>query len=275
MYGAGVSPLPRLHKPNATSLGEGLRKPALHVAAIFWAFTYLMLTLRAELRPGDAALFSERRFLVTCAGAVIYGAVLRQVFAGRQGRLTNGTFMGLLVIGGAVLLFTVRHLYDAMFLPEPSVVESVRWTLVWSGYFAAWVFGWVALRPVVMKPDQTATRATHPLTSLWVAHGRHSVQVSIDQIRFIRAEGNYVRVFHRDGSGLMRVSLAELEARLAPYGFLRLHRSALCNRAHVASLRRNVSGTLSVVIDDCHELPVGRRYAAQVLTLLKIPSHSM
>jgi DNA-binding LytR/AlgR family response regulator len=50
--------------------------------------------------------------------------------------------------------------------------------------------------------------------------------------------------------------------------FIRVHRSALVRRSEIAALRRRTSGAIALALVDGTEIPVGRRYAAEVRTLL-------
>jgi DNA-binding LytR/AlgR family response regulator len=56
------------------------------------------------------------------------------------------------------------------------------------------------------------------------------------EILTAEAQGNYVLVFHSNGTYLLREQISNLANRLHPYGLIRIHRSILVNAAHVESI---------------------------------------
>lgn len=85
-----------------------------------------------------------------------------------------------------------------------------------------------------------------------------------DSIRWIRAADNYLEL-HLDGRiWTRRATMREAEEVLAPLGFLRIHRSAIVNRAHVAGISRNGA---SVRLRDGTRLPAGKAYGENLRRL--------
>lgn len=78
-------------------------------------------------------------------------------------------------------------------------------------------------------------------------------------VRYVEAQGDYVRLHVGDDSHLLRVSLSTLEERWAAAGFVRIHRSTLISLAHVHEIK-TVDGRCSVRVG-ADELPVSRRHA--------------
>jgi DNA-binding LytR/AlgR family response regulator len=85
-------------------------------------------------------------------------------------------------------------------------------------------------------------------------------------IRFLHARGHatFARTF--DAEHRSRFTLAELERRLAPHGFIRVHRGFLVNPEHVVSMEPFFGGTYVLHVDDQghSEVPVSRGEAARV-----------
>ena len=75
-----------------------------------------------------------------------------------------------------------------------------------------------------------------------------------------RAEGNYLALLHKSGCYLVRETMATAEKKLAPLGFLRIHRSKLVNSKLVKDLRRDKAGTYLLRTNDGSEHSVGRAY---------------
>lgn len=82
--------------------------------------------------------------------------------------------------------------------------------------------------------------------------------LDIGAVRWIQADDYYAAV-HADGRRyLVRESLASLAHRLDPALFVRVHRSAIVNLAHVRQVRARERGGV-VVLDDGTRVPVSRR----------------
>jgi two-component system LytT family response regulator len=85
--------------------------------------------------------------------------------------------------------------------------------------------------------------------------------VPVDQIRWVEAEGVYVKIHTRDGAHhLHRALLGEVEVLLNGRQFIRIHRSAIVNIDMLAELRQDAHGDYVAVLLDRTELRVGRRF---------------
>jgi DNA-binding LytR/AlgR family response regulator len=90
--------------------------------------------------------------------------------------------------------------------------------------------------------------------------------VARDDVAYAEAQGDYVRLHAGGRAPLVRMSLAVLEERWAPHGFLRVHRSYLVALRHVEELRWDAGHwTLRVA---GRELPVSRRHSRELRDLL-------
>ncbi len=96
---------------------------------------------------------------------------------------------------------------------------------------------------------------------LWVREGSRHRRLSLGGVSHIEAEGDYVRVHEGGRSHLVADSLSAMEARLAPLGFLRIHRRTLVRREAIVAVERAGYGALAVTLADGARLPVGRTYA--------------
>ena len=75
--------------------------------------------------------------------------------------------------------------------------------------------------------------------------------VATDDILWLAAAANYVRVATRQGSSyLIRGTLAEFEEQLDPQRFLRVHRSTIINLDHVQEVRRDEMHRYSALTAD-------------------------
>lgn len=89
--------------------------------------------------------------------------------------------------------------------------------------------------------------------------GDRTYVVPPDLIRWLEAEGDYVRVHATDRSFLVRGSMRSLQRTLQAGGrFVRIHRSTLVGEAYVRELRPVGHGDYMAVLDDGTELRVPR-----------------
>jgi len=97
--------------------------------------------------------------------------------------------------------------------------------------------------------------------------GRISI-VPVDTVQWIEAQDYYVQI-HADGKEhLLRESLRNLESRLDPRRFARVHRSAIVNVGCVKQLRRRTHGEYALLLEDGTELKLSRTHRDQLQLLL-------
>ncbi|MFE3126011.1 LytR/AlgR family response regulator transcription factor [Streptomyces hydrogenans] len=90
--------------------------------------------------------------------------------------------------------------------------------------------------------------------------------VSVDDIAYVEAHGDYARLHTDQGSHLVRIPLSTLEERWADRGFVRIHRSHLVALGRVDELRLD-GGATSVRVGST-DLAVSRRHARHLRDLL-------
>jgi DNA-binding LytR/AlgR family response regulator len=103
---------------------------------------------------------------------------------------------------------------------------------------------------------------------LWANERSGRVRVPIEQVVWIQAEREYVRIHGPGRSYLLRRALGELAGQLDPAQFMRVHRSILVSRGRIESVVRRESGGLTAILTGGVELPVGRKYRAAVCAQL-------
>jgi DNA-binding LytR/AlgR family response regulator len=91
-----------------------------------------------------------------------------------------------------------------------------------------------------------------------------------ESIFYVKAYGDYVRVFAESGRYLLRASLGDLEHRFAGHGFLRVHRQYLANLSKMVEIRPMVNGTAVLRLDNDSEVPVARRHVPDLRRRLRL-----
>lgn len=119
----------------------------------------------------------------------------------------------------------------------------------------------VTPRPVA---DDPAPAAATPLDRLAITVGGDVRLFAVAEIACATLEGVLVRL--RAGGELVwtELTLQELEARLAGSGFVRVHRRALLNLAHVDRLRPLATGGYIALTRQGDEVPVSRQEARRL-----------
>ncbi len=88
-----------------------------------------------------------------------------------------------------------------------------------------------------------------------------------EAIDWIGAEGNYVRIHAGRESPLVRETMTEIETRLDPARFVRIHKSTIVNTDRIREIQPLFNGTHSVLLHDGTRLTWSRGYREQLRAL--------
>lgn len=91
--------------------------------------------------------------------------------------------------------------------------------------------------------QQLATEATPPPTpagDLFIRVDQQHVRVPLNDIRFVQADGDYVRIHTKSQTYATHATMTEVEARLPAERFFRVHRSYLVNLAAIDVVQEQV-----------------------------------
>ena len=91
--------------------------------------------------------------------------------------------------------------------------------------------------------------------------------LGVEEIDWIEAADNYVRLHAGRESHLLRETMNSLEERLDPSEFLRIHRSAIVNVRRIKELHTLFRGEYEVVLKDGTRLSSGRGYRTRLQEL--------
>ena len=112
-------------------------------------------------------------------------------------------------------------------------------------------------------------RATPARTDRWsVKAGARVVFVDTDDIDWVGAEGDYVRLHARDKSYLLRATMSGMEARLDSGAFVRIHRSAIVRTERIREMRRLPNGEYLLRLADGSQLRASRTHGERVRELI-------
>ncbi|NNM32070.1 MAG: response regulator transcription factor [Gemmatimonadetes bacterium] len=94
------------------------------------------------------------------------------------------------------------------------------------------------------------------------------ILVDVDDVRSLRADGNYVAVHVEGRSYLCRGTLTSYADKLDPRRFIRVHRSVLVNLDRVRELKPIARGDQLLILDDGSEVRMSRHYRDALSRLL-------
>jgi two-component system, LytTR family, response regulator len=109
-------------------------------------------------------------------------------------------------------------------------------------------------------PDATPAAAIDALAAVPVELAGCTRFVRRDDVCFVEAQGDYVRLHTPTGAHLVRIPISRLEQHWQAAGFIRVHRSYLLAVHAVRELRSDLGGGL-LAHTDLGDVPVSRRHA--------------
>jgi two-component system LytT family response regulator len=129
-------------------------------------------------------------------------------------------------------------------------------------------FGWTRFQAAVDRvvrrlaapalPPAPAPAPEPYLERLFVRRGGEMMPVSMRDVHRIEGAGDYVTLCTGSGQVLADISLNELERRLDPASFRRIHRAHIVNLDHVSAIRPYDERRLSVRFADGSEVVASR-----------------
>ncbi|BDW99007.1 LytR/AlgR family response regulator transcription factor [Maricaulis maris] len=124
-----------------------------------------------------------------------------------------------------------------------------------------------ALADLRQRPDLAA--ATTSGRDFWVSGHGARVRIGQSEIVWLEAARGYV-YFHLPSRKLLeRMTMKQLEARLDPARFLRVHRSAIVNVDLITSALRDRHGLYAVELSNGARVRVGRKYRDGLASLMQ------
>jgi hypothetical protein len=191
-------------------------------------------------------------------------------------------FVLVLTVAALALLFSALH-FIGMGLLREWAYALAGWTyrFPWSSQivyelrkdlfaFSAFVvIFWLAERPGFAAQragnEAAVSEAATSSPGLWLRDGRTSILIDPNEITSVVSAGNYVE-FQLAGARnhLIRTTLQAQEARLAPFGIVRVHRSRLVNLKRIVALTWRASGDFELRLDGGETVVGSRRFKALV-----------
>lgn len=117
-------------------------------------------------------------------------------------------------------------------------------------------------------PPAASVPASQWTNEFWVPHRAEIIRVPAADIDLIEAERDYMRLHVGPRSYLLHQTITELERRLDPQQFIRLHRSTIARRDRIAGLKHDGCGAWTAELADGRSLRIGRTYLANARSMI-------
>jgi two-component system LytT family response regulator len=118
--------------------------------------------------------------------------------------------------------------------------------------------------------EDIKTKPVH-LERLVIKMNGHVFFMKAEEIDWLEAEGNYVRLHSGKESYLLRDTISALESQLDPKRFIRVHRSAIVNVDRISELQPWFHGEYRIVLREGVQLTLSRTYREKLHELLGRP----
>lgn len=105
------------------------------------------------------------------------------------------------------------------------------------------------------------------LTNILVSVRNKLINIPIDQIIWIRAEGNYAKLITKDGAHLSSYGITKLEEKMNPQRFIRVHRSTIININCIKEVY-SYPASYEVVMNNQDVVKVSRSYLDNIRKLI-------
>ncbi|MCP3729844.1 LytTR family DNA-binding domain-containing protein [Sphingomonas sp. MG17] len=106
------------------------------------------------------------------------------------------------------------------------------------------------------------------IEEFWVPHRSEMIRLSAADIDRIDAERDYMRLSVGGRGYLIHQTISELERRLDPAQFVRLHRSTIVRKDRIAKLRHDGLGVWHAELRDGELVRIGRTYQAAAKAIM-------
>ena len=138
------------------------------------------------------------------------------------------------------------------------------------------IFPYVIIGLSLKLSEKNQHTETEPKTRMRFldTHGNLKLVVQSENVLYISAEENYVRIFYlekgKEKTFLLRNSMKNLEEFCQKFGLIRCHRSYVINKEHVKSLRKDKEGYILAELNSAEKphIPVSKRYYDSLAALL-------
>lgn len=108
------------------------------------------------------------------------------------------------------------------------------------------------------------------LTRLMIKDSGRVRLLKVDDVDYVEADGNYAKLHVGRATHLLREKMNDLEGRLDPARFVRIHRSIIVNLDRIKEMHPHFNGDYIVVLEDGRQLRMSRTRREHLEARLKL-----
>jgi two-component system LytT family response regulator len=109
------------------------------------------------------------------------------------------------------------------------------------------------------------------LTRFLIRENKRLFFLKVEKVDWLEGAGDYVKIHQGDKTSLMNSSLTELENRLDPDHFIRIHRSTIVNIDFIKELHPHSNGEFIIVLKNNNSVKLSRSYKDRIKPFLERP----
>jgi two-component system, LytTR family, response regulator len=114
------------------------------------------------------------------------------------------------------------------------------------------------------------TQPQHFTDFVVIRSGGVILRVNTDEICWVQAKGNSVRVYLKGDSIILKTPLHKIEQQLIDGNFIRIHRSTLINVNRMRELKYGRRGSFEVFLQDGTKLLLSKSYRMNFFNFMRI-----
>jgi len=171
----------------------------------------------------------------------------------------------LIHIGGMIAIRKIMYalgdrVYEFGYLPRELFYEYRKDVLTYAGILAI-LYGYSHFRyryfeaSLDIKPS-----SKKPLKRVLIKTGGKETFLNVNDIERLEAAGNYINIHGGGARHFLRGTISQLEKRLPPERFVRVHRSNIVNLDHIREIIPTPSGDARIVMKSGDHVALSRRF---------------
>ncbi len=114
------------------------------------------------------------------------------------------------------------------------------------------------------KQQSTTTEPSQYLSELVICDRGREDHINLENVSCIQAFGNYLRLLVEDKAFLYRMTMSEMESKLDPAIFMRVHRSYIVNKNFISNINYLSKNEYAIKINDHLDITSGRKYMPEI-----------
>jgi two-component system, LytTR family, response regulator len=124
------------------------------------------------------------------------------------------------------------------------------------------------IRELLRSYDKLKSAAGQFKRRILVKETKKYFLVDLDDVYFFEASGDYVVMHKQQSTHLINDSMNNLETKLDPQQFVRIHRSTIVNVRYIDSLQPYFNGEFHITVKNGAKLKLSRNYKDKIKTIL-------